>query len=190
MARRFKTLVQLDSGLLIPAGAAVGKVLTSDASGNAIWTAAGGIEGTQIFTTPAADYTIPNGAWSTPAALDWHSVITVGPNQIWELVGTANVRCVTATHNITSRIGVRTSANVAIAIGTPGAILVVGTSTAFQPPVITTNFSMVCFGRITTDATVAPNTDLWIGQEFNGSGANGRVLRDGNYFASKASRMQ
>lgn len=37
MARRFKTKVQLDSGLVIPAGAAVGRVLTSDASGNGTW---------------------------------------------------------------------------------------------------------------------------------------------------------
>jgi hypothetical protein len=37
MARRFKTAIQLDSGIIIPAGAAVGKVLASDASGNGTW---------------------------------------------------------------------------------------------------------------------------------------------------------
>lgn len=39
--RKYEHTVQLDSGLIIPASAGVGKVLTSDGSGNATWQAAG-----------------------------------------------------------------------------------------------------------------------------------------------------
>lgn len=37
--RRFKTKAQLDAGMMLPAGAVAGNVLTSDGSGNGTWQA-------------------------------------------------------------------------------------------------------------------------------------------------------
>ena len=59
MSRKFKTTVQLDSGLIIPANAALGKVLTSDGSGNAAWAAASG-GSTKLATKDILDVGTPN----------------------------------------------------------------------------------------------------------------------------------
>jgi hypothetical protein len=70
MARRFKTTVQLDSGLLIPAGAVAGRVLTTDASGNATWqtvtAGAPGLNGSVIYSgmgSPPANVGLPGDYW-------------------------------------------------------------------------------------------------------------------------------
>ena len=47
--RRFEPTVQLDCGLIIPASAAAGKVLTSDASGNATWQTGAGAQYAATF---------------------------------------------------------------------------------------------------------------------------------------------
>lgn len=48
--KRFEATVRLDSGLLIPASAGTGKVLTSDSSGNGTWT----VLPTKRITVPRA----------------------------------------------------------------------------------------------------------------------------------------
>ena len=146
------------------------------------------IEGAHLFTTPGATFSMPNAAWNTPAALDWHTSIAVGPNQLWDVVACAGVHCVTAVHALNSRMAFRTPANVAMVSGV-GGISYGLYGCIFQPPVITTSFSMRVYARLMTDSTVAPDTPVWVSQEFNGNGANGRVLRDGNHFWIKASRL-
>lgn len=90
--KKFKTTVQLDSGLLIPAGAADQEVLTSDASGNATWQSPAGADsnGSMDFTTPAVDY-VPTtlGAFTV---CGWFTTVAAGPNQEWDLMAFAAVK--------------------------------------------------------------------------------------------------
>jgi|ERR1035441_5879869 hypothetical protein len=55
--RRFEATVQLDSGLIIPASAGVGKVLRSDGSGNAAWGALD-LEAPTAFTDVTSSRTV------------------------------------------------------------------------------------------------------------------------------------
>lgn len=58
----FESTVQLDSGLIIPASAAVGKVLSSDASGNATWKFPGEASVAMAYRNAAQG--IPSGAFT------------------------------------------------------------------------------------------------------------------------------
>jgi hypothetical protein len=138
-------------------------------------------EGASDFSALGSDYTIPNGAFGTPG---WFTTIVVGPNQIWELSGLAAVRCVTSTHKFAHRFTIRDNAGAAVGAG----VTLSPQYAVHQPVVITDNFGYVLPGRLRTDGTVAPNTTLRLQQEFNGTGANGRVLRDGNQYYTQAWR--
>lgn len=140
-------------------------------------------EGVSDFSATAGTYSIPNGSFGTPG---WYAPLIVGPNQVWECVGTAAVQCVTAVHGVVARMGVRDNAGAAVS----GAVYSQARNTVvvIYPPVINTNVTPVVHMRLITDGTVPANTTIRLVQEFQGAGANGRVARDGTYYQSWAWR--
>jgi hypothetical protein len=101
MPRRFKTTVQLDSGLVIQNGAAAGKVLTSDASGSGVWADGTpgpqgpvgdtGPQGPQGIQGPGAGTRVYAGNGPPPLSLgiqgDWYqdrlTGALYGPKDVW-----------------------------------------------------------------------------------------------------------
>lgn len=152
-----------------------------DAATKAYVDARAEVEGTTDFSALIGDYTIPNGSWASPG---WYTPIIVGPNQSWELTAQSPYRCVTAVHPIFHRIGTRDAAGAALGAGYTG----VARASIQQPTAITLNFTDIIMGRIFTDGSVSAGTTLRIVQEYNGQGANGRVLRDGSYYWVQAWR--
>jgi hypothetical protein len=152
-----------------------------DAATKAYVDTIGQSEGGADFSALVGDYTIPNGAWGTPG---WYSPIVVGPNQIWEITACAAQRCVTAVHLISHAITFRDASGAALSAAYNQA----GRVSQMQPPAITQNYTDLIIGRLATDGTVPANTTVRIQQQFNGGGANGRVLRDGTYYWVQAWR--
>jgi hypothetical protein len=155
-----------------------------DAATKAYVDARAGAEGTSDFSATAGNYTALNAAWGSPG---WYAPLVVGPNQTWEIIATAGLYCVTAAHVVFARLNLRDSAGAAIGPGYPFP----------RSPVIvnipavtggTVSVSSLLAGRMATDGTVPPNTTIRLVQEFNGSGANGRVIRDGTYYQTWAWR--
>jgi len=139
-------------------------------------------EGVSDFSATAGTYSILNAAWGTPG---WFVPLIVGPNQIWELAATAGIQCVSAVHGLTQRFGVRDNTGAAL-----GAAYAFSRNPAvvYQPPVIGVTYTYSLAGRLVTDGTVPANTTIRLVQEFYGSGANGRVIRDGTYYQTWAWR--
>jgi microcystin-dependent protein len=137
-------------------------------------------EGAGDFSVTGGNYVVPNAAWGTPG---WFAPIVVGPSQIWEVVCFAPIYCVTAVHGVIQRGGVLNSSGGAA----PAGVAIVDRRTN-NLPALTTGYSYSVATRLTTDATVPANTTLRLTQEFNGAGANGRILRDGSYYFTHAWR--
>lgn len=140
-----------------------------------------GSEGAADFSALGSNYTIPNGSWGTPG---WYTPIIVGPNQVWEVIVECGYMCVTAAHPLYHGVTFRDAAGGALS----AAFGRLERSTLGQPSNITNWFTDLCVARLTTDGTVPANTTVRIQQQFNGIGANGRVLRDGTYYWVQAWR--
>jgi hypothetical protein len=140
-------------------------------------------DGSSDYSATAGTYTVPNGTFGSPG---WYVPIVVGPSQRWELVGTAGLYCVTAAHVVSARMGVRDSAGLALGAAyafdrNPAVVNLPGVSNVPQ-------VSSVAVARLTTDGTVPAGTTIRVVQEFLGTGANGRVIRDGTYYQTWAWR--
>jgi hypothetical protein len=139
-------------------------------------------EGAADFSATGGTYSVPNGSFGTPG---WFAPITVGPNQMWEVVGTVGIQCVTAVHAVSQRMGLRDNAGAAVS----GAYAFARNSlVAIVPTVINVTHTSTCIARFFTDGTVPAGTVIRLVQEFQGSGANGRLVRDGTYYQSWAWR--
>lgn len=133
------------------------------------------VEGTGDFAALGTDYTIPNASWGTPG---WFTPIIVGPNQMWMVLAECAYRCVTTAHPLYHAVTFRDTSGVALGAGYTKR----ETATLGQPANTTNNFTDICVARLITDGTIAPGTTVRVQQQFNGIGANGRVLRDGTYY--------
>jgi microcystin-dependent protein len=162
-----------------PAGAdgAQGPIGPTGPTGPAFTTAQ---EGTADFSVTGANYSIPNASWGTPG---WFVPIVVGPSQTWEVTMFAGIYCVTAVHGVNQRGSAQSQAGGALPSG-----VTIGQRQVNNLPALTVAYAFSCVGRIYTDATVPANTTLRLIQEFNGAGANGRLLRDGNAYFIQAWR--
>lgn len=153
-----------------------------DAVTKAFFDARVSFEGAADFSATGIDYTIPNGSWGTPG---WYSPLVVGPNQVWQCFCSCAYRCATTAHPLYHAPTFRDSTGAALS----GAYGRLERSTLGQPANVTQNFTDICIGRLTTDGTVPANTTVRVQQQFNGIGANGRVLRDGGYYWVQAWRV-
>jgi hypothetical protein len=102
---------------------------------------------------------------------------------VWEVICFAGIYCVTAVHAVLQRAGVLNSVGGAA----PSGVSILDRRANYLPA-LTTAYSFSVISRVSTDGTVPANTTLRLTQEFNGSGANGRIQRDGNTYYTHAWR--